>query len=151
MKKNILKLLTIFTMISIIIPNTIYAVDLTRDNTKKTVSDISTNLMWQDDITAVQKNWSDAIIYCEALTLGGYDDWRLPNRFELISLIDYAKSSPAIKESVFQFTTSNYYWSATTRASDNTYAWPVNFDLGYTKYNTKTTSYYVRCVRDYVR
>ena len=147
MKKNIFKLLTTLTMISIIIPNTIYAVDLTRDNTKNTVSDSSTNLMWQDDSTSIME-WSNAITYCEDLTLGGYADWRLPNRFELISLINYAKSSPAIKESVFQFSPSNPYWSATSRHSNNSDAWFVHFESGYSNKKDKSLNSSVRCVRD---
>ena len=121
--------------------------DLSRDS-NGTVTDISTNLQWQDDITSVEKKWSEAIDYCEALSLGGQDDWRLPNRNELISIVDHSKSSPAIKENIFHNIASSNYWSSSSSASNSSNAWRVSFENSYVKVSRKTSSYYVRCVRD---
>ena len=64
------------------------APDYTRDDSKEIVTDKVTGLQWQDNSEAktVSKNWSDAKSYCEALTLGGHNDWRLPTIEELESM-----------------------------------------------------------------
>ena len=108
------------------------------------VTDSTTALQWQDNET-VSKTWTDAIDYCEALDLDG-TGWRLPNKKELLSLVDYAVSNPSI-DAVFSYTTSSYYWSSTTSASLTSNAWIVNFYGGYTYSFNKSTTYYVRCVR----
>jgi len=45
------------------------------------------------------------------------------------------------------FSSSNSYWSATTRASDSRYAWFVTFDYGVDGWYSKTGEGYIRCVR----
>jgi len=47
-----------------------------RDDTTQIVTDTTTGLQWQDDANAssLTKKWTEAIDYCEALTLGGHDD-----------------------------------------------------------------------------
>ena len=117
----------------------------TRDNSTSIVIDSSTTLQWQDDIN-VSKTWTQAIEYCENLTLGSHIDWRLPNENELYSLSDMSKSNPAI-ESIFKNVASYFYWSSTTYAGGSGYAWYVYFDYGGQFYGIKTNSYYVRCVR----
>jgi hypothetical protein len=75
-----------------------------RDDQKSVVSDMLTNLMWQDDIngTNVHKPYitkenfdaqkytdtsgDTASTYCSELTLGEYTDWRLPTIDELMTL-----------------------------------------------------------------
>ena len=62
------------------------------DNGDGTVTDYSTGLMWQQQTfrsTAYNFTWYQALVYCEALTLSGYDDWRLPNIRELYSLVEH--------------------------------------------------------------
>jgi hypothetical protein len=112
----------------------------------ETVTDSTTDLVWQDDATSPQTTWESAIRYCEDLELGGSTDWRLPNINELTSIVDDTTSEPAIS-SVFVNTTSYYYWSSTTYASYTFFAWRVSFSNGFQYYNNKTDSYYVRCVR----
>jgi len=111
------------------------------------VTDNATKLQWQDDATAASMNltWQVAIDYCEALTLGGHSDWRLPNIRELKSIIDRSKTDPAIK-SVFTNTVSNY-WSSATVTSNTGNAWVANFDYGYDDYGNKGFDKDVRCVR----
>ncbi len=119
------------------------------------VSDSQTGLMWQDDYdndttstgdTVPDMNWTEAIGYCNDLTDLGYDDWRLPNVNELVSITDDANYAPAIN-SVFEHTANDWYWSATTYAAVTTVAWFVYFDYGPVCAGYKSASRYVRCVR----
>jgi len=120
--------------------------DYTRDATKNVVTDNSSGLMWQDDAVGTTMNWATALITCEALTLGGYSDWRLPNYNELYNLADRSRFNPVISP-VFTKVVSDRYWTSTTYASNTSYAWVVNFDGGFDRWDNKTGSYYVRCVR----
>ena len=90
--------------------------------------------------------WDAALTYCESLTLAGHADWRLPNRKELRSIVDYAKYNPAIDTSYFPDTLSSYYWSSTTGAYGSGNAWYVNFFDG-SYFSNKSNAYYVRAVR----
>jgi len=123
--------------------------DFSRSN--GVVTDSKTGLQWQDDYSdnggdIKYAKWTDAIAYCEDLTLGGHSDWRLPNKKELLSIVDYGKYNPSI-DTVFTHTASNYYWSSTTRAYYTDLAWIVYFHFGSTYYYPKSDDRYVRCVR----
>ena len=117
-----------------------------RDGGSGVVTDSVTGLIWQDNET-VERTWVEAISYCESLTLEGNIDWRLPNIKELLSIVDYSTSNPAIS-SVFQNTIISYpfrYWSSTTHDGTE-YARSVLFYYGYTVGHSKSLSNYVRCV-----
>jgi len=112
------------------------------------VTDNVTKLQWQDneDVKTVEKNWEDAKSYCSSLSLGGYNDWRLPTRKELKSIVDYGKHNPTI-DSTFINVTSDYYWSATTIASSSRFVWVVIFYYGGSIWTSKMNKDYIRCVR----
>lgn len=51
-------------------------------------TDSTTGLMWQNGEDCCERHeWEEAIAYCENLSLGGFDNWRLPTISELRSLI----------------------------------------------------------------
>jgi len=104
--------------------------------------------MWQDDSEAksIQKSWSDAQIYCEDLSLGGYTDYRLPTKVELETLIDFSKHNPAI-DNAFKNISSSVYWSSTTNVGNSDYARYLHFGIGNTGIGSKSNSGCVRCVR----
>jgi len=97
------------------------------DNHDGTITDQATGLTWQMADSQQGLNWEDALQYAENLTLGGYDDWRLPNAKELQSIVDYTRSpetshSAAINP-IFEIssiineggeTDYPYFWSSTT-------------------------------------
>ncbi|MBI4837940.1 MAG: DUF1566 domain-containing protein, partial [Nitrospirae bacterium] len=142
------------------------------DNGNGTVTDNNTGFMWQkcsvgqtNDTTcsgtAVTYNWYQAsgtydssynpssTDICGSLVLGGYSDWRLPAKKELISIVDYSipYPGPTIKSTYFPNTKLFLYWSSTTLAYYPNYAWAVHFYGGNVSSHNKTNSYYVRCVR----
>lgn len=103
------------------------------DNLDGTISDSSTNLMWEQDDSKDSLNWESALSYCSNLSLGSYSDWRVPNAKELQSIVDYTKSpdttaSPAIDSNFFNSTSIineagesdfGFYWSSTTHKNYN--------------------------------
>lgn len=110
--------------------NTNYAFNSLLDNGDGTVLDLATGLQWQKTDSAVGMNWQAALAYAEGLSLGGYQDWRLPNAKELQSIVDYTRcpdttASPAI-DPLFSCTAITneggeldypFYWSSTTHAT----------------------------------
>jgi hypothetical protein len=143
------------------------------DNGNGTVTDNNTGLLWQkcsvgqnNDVacsgTAETYNWFQAsgtydAAYnpstqnvCGALTLGGYANWHLPTKKELISIVNYGipVSEPTITSAFFPNTVAYYYWSSTTVAA--TFSpdeeWLVHFGSGTTLGTGKTEKFHVRCV-----
>ena len=114
------------------------------------VTDTITGLMWQDDAqTAGATNifyWADAITQCEALSLDGFNDWRLPNINEIYSIVDQSRSGSI--SSVFVNAEPFKYWSSTTDANDTTAARLVDFSIGNDFGEDKALlRQFVRCVR----
>ena len=113
------------------------------DNGDSTVSDTITQLTWQQGDSGPM-DWQKAFEYCEDLKLSSYNDWRLPNRNELASIISYENTDPAIDTTVFPNTTSSIYLTSTIPWFRKT-VWTVHFFAG------EMSHYYhnglVRCVR----
>ena len=139
----------IFHFSLLMLLSTLAQADFTRDNGTTIVTDNATDLQWQDN-ESVTKTWKNAIIYCEELTLGGYDDWRLPNVNELLSILDDTKVNSRIS-SVFESFASSNYWSSTTAAVAQYKAWVVYFggrsQYWYDSGNKLDSDSVVRCVR----
>ena len=91
------------------------------------VLDNLTGLIWARNASQFESvNWSTALSDCNDLDYGGKTDWRLPNLKELLSLIDYANSNPALPSgNPFAGVQSVNYWSCTTHAGYTDYAWRV--------------------------
>jgi hypothetical protein len=125
------------------------------------VLDNYTRLIWQRDGAASGLlDWSEAVSYCDGLSLGGFDNWRLPTIRELSTLVDEALVAPSINESYFSNTaygarqTDKWYW-ASHRARDGSNSWALNFDDGFTGFNTGSNGAWndfgpswAKCVRD---
>ena len=81
-----------------------------------------------------------------AVGLCGHNDWRLPNKEQLRSIVNYATYNPAIDAAYFPNTRSSYYWTASPDANNSDNAWRVFF-YGGTGYNHKYGNHYVRLLR----
>ena len=71
-----------------------------------------------------------------------HSGWSLPHQKQLMQA--YIDGSYGILEST---SVSRTYWSASTVSSSTTNAWYIYLSRGYTTFNAKTGSNYVRCVR----
>ena len=77
----------------------------------------------------------------------GYKDWRMPDRAELRSIVDYSRDKPAINTRYFPNTVSSRVWSSSPVADGSNSAWFVLFYYGFDSWNYKSNHYYVRLVR----
>ncbi len=92
----------------------------------------------------------------------GHNDWRIPNVKELLSIVDYEETGPAVSAAFNGAScgttcadmtnpacsctpVTNYYWSSTSFVGIN--AWYVNFAQGYSLQDSKTQLHCVRAVR----
>ncbi len=117
-----------------------------------TVGDAVTALVWQRNLPAAATR-TDAVAYCDALSLAGFDDWRLPNRMELLSIINTDAVFPVLDSSVFpgmpagSATESVWFWSTSTDVQDPGYGWGVDLALGVVGSRSFASTAQVRCVR----
>jgi hypothetical protein len=149
------------------------------DNGDGTITDNVTGLMWEkksDDGSVHDKDnlytWStgtdqmDGTIVMDFLAtlnggggFAGYTDWRIPNQFELYSLVNlevvfpvtYAEFNDSCTGgctvTTCSCTESNFYWSSSTYQNGSSFAWSVDFSVGLTGGNIKTNYRRVRAVR----
>ncbi|WP_167881237.1 DUF1566 domain-containing protein [Leptospira gomenensis] len=113
------------------------------DDGDGTVRDTLNGIVWQkcsfgqnpldcSGVTTIM-DWDSALFSCRNLNLAGRT-WRVPNVKELMSLIDYSRTSfPIINIAIFANTTGGYYWSSTSGISsgispDSTVATDFNSD-----------------------
>jgi hypothetical protein len=123
-----------------------------------TVTDMTAGLVWQgctagmtgndcSDGTAGIYIWKKALSYCENLEWGGWDDWRLPDRTELQSIIGRSRSTPSFNGMVFPETPPSSFWSSSSLVGFGSAAWSVSFENGTIMYHDKASFFHVRCVR----
>ncbi|WP_428355686.1 DUF1566 domain-containing protein [Methyloprofundus sp.] len=92
-------------------------------------------------------DWGQALRYCAQLNWTDYQDWRLPNRSELLNLVNRQKRTPAITEVLANNTKDNVYWSSNTDSDHPELAYYISFFSGNSYANSKQVHAYVRCVR----
>ena len=98
-------------------------------------------MFWKETGAEKTMLWKEALEYAKSLG----SDWRLPTIQELLSLIDFSRDKPACK---ITNTHCSYYWSSTTNAGNTSLAWSVDFLHGGVDYDSKSSNYYVRCVKE---
>lgn len=121
-------------------------------------ADPSHNLVvWSSD--GINTEVFTAIANLNTKTLCGYSDWRLPNKVELKSLVNYGAANPAdwltgtsgstaCDGACFVNVQAYYYWSSTTYAPNTLIAWIVSMSNGVVSSAAKSyDNYYVWPVR----
>ena len=81
------------------------------------------------------KTWQDALNYIACLNQNGYlgfSDWRMPNRTEMMSLINWQVPNSATYYNSIGFTNfQSNYWTSSTLASEYTSVWGVSPAMGW--------------------
>jgi hypothetical protein len=102
----------------------------------ETVEDRLTALVWTRNASLGEwpMDWKEALEWVSDLNArhhGGHDDWRLPNRRELRSLIGHQTRDPALPEGhPFENVFLGWYWTSTTASRHRAYAWYVHMEGG---------------------
>jgi len=113
------------------------------------VEDRATGLLWSADANpfTFPMNWQeglDAVRRMRRERTFGRDDWRLPNRRELRSLISHQARKPALPAGhPFHNVFLGWYWTSTTSAVAPGYAWYIHLEGGRMFYGKKDSQYLV--------
>lgn len=94
-------------------------------------------------------NYITALNAASVCPVGGAGVWRLPTRRELLSIVAYGRSNPAIDTIYFPYTVAGYFWSSDVYAPGPADAWNVHFTYGDTHADGRTgdSYHFVRLVR----
>lgn len=117
------------------------------NNGDGTITDILTNLTWQQIPYSDSMTWENALLIVDTLTFAGYTDWRMPNIKELQSINDESLISPSVSQTYFSGVTVNHYWSSTSLPNQTTKVWYLDTRFGITTYEFKTNQLYLLSVR----
>jgi hypothetical protein len=124
----------------------------TRDwtSTPGAVIDKATNFMWQRKVENQKRTWQEAKDYCKALVLAGLDDWRLPHKDELCTIVDITTTTPSIDDKAFPDTPPKPFWTATKHVTAG-HAYGIDFEDASSDCGTGIAAYniahYARCMR----
>ncbi len=115
----------------------------------KDVVYISGDLMWQDTQENIDLKDSKlaAKLYCRKLTHASKQDWRLPTYEELLTLVHYFRTNPAVIDEL-NYIIPKKYWTSSDNISDISAIWYVDFKYGQTGSELKYSKLNIRCVRD---
>lgn len=111
------------------------------------VEDRLTGLLWSRDALPAEYplTWDEALAFVKLMNVEhwlGHNDWRLPNRRELRSLMDYETRLPALPAGhPFSNVFSGWYWSSTSAAISPSHAWYVHMEGARMFYGGKDQSY----------
>ena len=117
------------------------------------VLDTRSGLMWPADaaLSEFPLDWSEALAFVEDLNRSrfhGHDDWKLPHRRELFSLVSHTAINPSIAPPhPFVNVFPGYYWTATTCARLPNQAWYIHLGGARVFKGMKRNSYMVWPVR----
>ena len=126
------------------------------DNGDGTTTDDNTGLMWCDDGNSAcaysggLRTWSQALTVCNDLTFATHSDWRLPNVYELYSIVLLEPNgAPYVDTAYFtNIATDRWYITSTVRPDDPTsYALIIYFQTGAGGSVTQWVDSDVLCVR----
>ncbi|MET0026473.1 MAG: DUF1566 domain-containing protein [Candidatus Thiodiazotropha sp.] len=117
------------------------------------VEDRLTDLTWTRcaNPAGFPLDWQEALDYVAEMNQQqalGFDDWRMPNRRELRSLISHQTLRPPLPlDHPFTDVFGNWYWTSTTAAVAPDHAWYISLDGGRMFFGGKDQSFMLWPVR----
>jgi hypothetical protein len=138
--------------------------DVTSDGTCDSASDDCifydrmTQLYWSESFPApatapamTSSNWAFAVNRCDALTFGGFTDWRMPTQNDMMTAIlhsirdlGYKGGTSATASNNGNFISSvddHYFWTSTSGSANTAYAWQYFLADGTAKVAQKSNSF----------
>jgi hypothetical protein len=124
-----------------------------------TVTDNATGLMWQrcnlgqtwDGSTCTGSisyyNWQSALQQGNSNSFAGYNDWRLPDIHELLSLVAFDRHGPAINTTIFPNTSSTWHWSSSPNSRSSSGGLVIEFYYGSEDNDSRPNTRAVRLLR----
>ena len=116
---------------------------------EKIIHDTATDLYWPLDVNLhpyplTWKEGLQAIKNMNEEKIFGRNDWRLPNRREMRSLVNHGARKPSLPEHhPFKNVVQGWYWTSTTAAKAKNYAWYVHMEGGRMFYGRKDSYYLI--------
>ena len=111
------------------------------------IQESSSPLMWQQNRSPMLHTWAEAKKYATDLNLGGFSDWRLPTRKELLNLY-FVFDFGAAKQGAQTIILDGNYWSQENDGAGFTGAWKDGDSCEISRTYQKTSKGgYVRAVR----
>ncbi len=106
--------------------------------------DHAMGLMWMYRPRPRRESWRSALKSIQGDEVGGFDDWRMPNLFEMMSIInagavtveDGSQPEPlgrTVYADYFFIQSNNEFWTSTSCVDDASRAFSVEFSRGLTK------------------
>lgn len=116
------------------------------DERQTAVTDRTTGLTWAKAPLPGQ-TWGQALLACTSLDVEGANDWRLPTRSELASLLDFDRTAPLSMAPGLTWNDGDACaWTATPLVGAGS-AWTVHFLTGKVSTELPSLGCGVRCVR----
>ncbi len=92
-------------------------------------------------------DWNSLVNGAKNASLCGFNDWRVPKKEELRSIVHYGRHNPSIDTAYFPNTVSSSFWSSSPNSYNSNVSWYVFFGYGYDSYNYRNDGRAVRLVR----
>lgn len=99
--------------------------------------------------TSQSYDWPGALELAASSSLAGYEDWRIPNIKELLSIIEERCTLPTLNRdaAVFPNAPASVVWTSTPSLLSPTDSMVVSFDYGYSTIYYRFYEIHVRLVR----